>query len=459
MALSITGAEKLSTLPFLHEIDSLKKEKDSYEPLPKETEARILQKFRLEWNYHSNAIEGNKLTYGETVAFIMEGLTAKGKPLKDHLDIQGHDEAVKYLVSLVKDRDYLLTEADMRNLHKTILKESYWAEAITADGQPTKKEIKVGQYKSTSNSVLTPTGEMHYYAGPDETPIKMGELMEFYKEAKASASIHPLVLAALFHHEFVAIHPFDDGNGRMARLLMNLMLMQSGYPPVVVKQDDRLNYYQVLRRADAGEYIPVAEYMSDLMKHSLEVYVKGAKGESIEEESDIDKEIALFKKGLGEDKIKHKKEEGLIERALKDSIAPFFMLLFKKFEQLDSVFVEIVKSIKKDKDKTFSEFFSFEPGDINYLFSSDIFYNHPDFNLNSFSINISFRGFKKANQSMVFDLPYIINFSEFEYSIREQNNSNSILKEFYGKTLQPEIIALAVKSEVRRLLEELKRYS
>src|SRR6202000_1107980 len=131
-------------------------------------------------------------------------------------------------------------------------------------------------------------------------------------------------------HEFTSIHPFDDGNGRMARLLMNLLLMQEGYPPIVVKQDDRTSYYQVLRQADAGEFIPIVEYMSGLIKHSLNIYISAAKGESIEEEDDIDKEIALFKKGLEQDKVKHKKNAQIVESTIEGCIAPFFNFLFGK---------------------------------------------------------------------------------------------------------------------------------
>ncbi|MBS1935830.1 MAG: Fic family protein, partial [Bacteroidetes bacterium] len=323
MSLSIHTVEELSKLPFIDEINQLKAEADSFKPLSKETEDRILQKFRLDWNYHSNAIEGNKLTYGETVAFLLEGTTAKAKPLKDHLDIKGHDEAVKYLISLVKDKNYLLTETEIRNLHKLLLKEPYWVDAVTPDGLSTRKEIKIGEYKSSTNHVITPTGETHYYATLEQTPIMMGELMEWYKDAKEDKAIHPLILASLFHHQFVAIHPFDDGNGRMARLLMNMMLMQETYPPVVVKQEDRQNYYQVLRQADAGELIPICEYMSNLLKHSLTIYIKGAKGESIAEEDDVDKEIKLFVKSkITNEKLGRKYSIEYQQQIISNSIVP-----------------------------------------------------------------------------------------------------------------------------------------
>ena len=151
-----------------------------------------MQKLRLEWNYHSNAIEGNRLNYGETVAFLMTGITAKGKSLKDHLNIRGHNEAILFLLSIVKD-ERNFTESDIRALHEMILVEPYDSPAKTADGTPTKKRITLGEYKTSANHVKTITGEIHYYASPEETPAKMQELMDWYKEASQHKEIHPFI--------------------------------------------------------------------------------------------------------------------------------------------------------------------------------------------------------------------------------------------------------------------------
>src|SRR6201996_9794236 len=122
---------EFSKAEILQEVDTLKKQIDDMRPLPPDVEGRVTQKLRLDWNYHSNAIEGNRLSYGETVAFLMEGITAKGKPLKDHLDIRGHNEAINYLLELVKD-ERLMTETDIRSLHEIILVEPYDSPAKTA---------------------------------------------------------------------------------------------------------------------------------------------------------------------------------------------------------------------------------------------------------------------------------------------------------------------------------------
>src|SRR5215216_787601 len=120
----------------LQSVDAAKAHLDSLRPLNREQEDRAMQKFRLWWTYHSNAIEGNSLTQGETEMFLMEGLTAKGKPLKDHLDLRGHSNAINYLLGFIRDKE-VLTEAAIRELHTILLVEPYQVQAITPDGLPT----------------------------------------------------------------------------------------------------------------------------------------------------------------------------------------------------------------------------------------------------------------------------------------------------------------------------------
>ena len=288
---------ELSKIELITRIEELKKKIDKLRPLSNEIEDRIFQKFRLDWNYHSNAIEGNTLNYGETYAFLMHGVTAKGKPLKDYLDIKGHNDAINFLLNFIHDKEEL-TEAAIRELHKTILSEPYEIDAMTSNGKLTKKKVELGVYKKTPNHVLTSTGEMHYFATPEETPAKMYDLIEWFRELKENKEIHPVIISAIFHHKFTVIHPFDDGNGRIARLLMNLILMQYHLPPAIIKKEDRGNYYLALSQADVGIYQPFVEYICERVIHSLEIYFKGARGESIEENDDVDKEVILLKKEI-----------------------------------------------------------------------------------------------------------------------------------------------------------------
>lgn len=315
----------------------LKKELDTLRPLSKEDEARVMQKFRLDWNYHSNHIEGNTLTYGETKALILFGLTAQGKPLKDHFEVTGHNEAVEWIVDVIK-QERPLTEMFIRELHKLILKESYEVDAITPDGLPAKKKIKVGEYKTSPNHVKTITGEIFRFATPEETPALMHDLLDWYKN-KQEESVDPILLATEFHYKFIRIHPFDDGNGRTARILMNFILMRHGYPPVIIKTKDKEEYFSVLRQADAGAIQPFTKFITQNLVHSLEIMIKGAKGESIEDPDDLDKEIALLEqefKTIGQNIKVLKTQEsllGIFDHSVIKLTSHFFDkgALFKRF--------------------------------------------------------------------------------------------------------------------------------
>jgi Fic family protein len=267
----------------------LKSNLDKLRPIDNERESRIMQKFRLDWNYHSNHLEGNKLTYGETKALILFGITAQGKPLKDHFEITGHNQAINWVIDLVKG-DYPLTENFIRELHTLLLKEPYEVDAITPDGKPTKKKISVGSYKTSANHVKTKTGEIFYFATPEETPAKMYDLLSWYNE-KIKEDFNPILLAAEFHYKFIRIHPFDDGNGRTARILMNFILMKFGYPPTIIKTEEKDNYFDVLQMADAGNIEAFLEYIAKNLVRSLEIMIAGANGEDIEKDDYVEEKI------------------------------------------------------------------------------------------------------------------------------------------------------------------------
>jgi len=281
----------------IQQIDRLKAQIAALRPIDREQEQRILQRFRLDWNYHSNAIEGNTLTYGETRAFLLHGVTAQGKPFRDYLDVKGHREAIVYLEEFVSQQ-HRLTETDIRELHRVLLVEPYEMPAVTLDGFPAKRRVGLGRYKSVSNSVRTSTGEMHYYASPEATPALMADLVSWYHTQLASNELHPLILAATFHFRFVAIHPFDDGNGRMARLLMNLILMQAGYVPVIINTNSKGEYLLALEKADAGELEEFVGLIGTNLLQSLTLFLRGARGESLESTEEFAQHVSRLQQKL-----------------------------------------------------------------------------------------------------------------------------------------------------------------
>ena len=331
-------------------IEYLFNEWKALQPLKPENQERFDKKVRLDWNYHSNKIEGNTLTYGETELLLVFGRYDGGHLKRDYLEMQAHDIAINKVKEFAKDRDRNLTEADIRGLNKIILKEPFWSQAQAPDGTPTQKKIIPGQYKEQPNHVKTATGEIFKFAEPHEVPLKMDELMKwFHKEMK-----HPTLPIASFlaelHHRFILIHPFDDGNGRVVRLLVNYVLLRLGYPPLVVKSSDRENYLIAINKADTSDMDAFAIYLGKALIFWLELGIKAAKGEDISEADDVDKEVDLF--------IREQKSKGLNEYFSKesainliDNLSEVLFDTFKnKFKSFDKLFhsMEISQIIKTE---------------------------------------------------------------------------------------------------------------
>ncbi len=317
-------------------IDNQKAEIDAHRPFSKELENKIFQKLKLDWNYNSNAIEGNQLSYGETVAFLNFGLTAKGKPFKDHLDIKGHNEAIGFMLQLIKE-DRPLSESDIKDLHKIILVEPYLSKTISPEGIEFQKEIKIGQYKTSPNHVMTISGDTHYYTNPEEVAFEMNNLLEWYRNAE-SENLHPVIISAVFHHKFTSIHPFDDGNGRLARILSNFILLKHQYPVLVIKNKDKTLYYSALNIADNGIYQDLVKLFTENIGYSFEIMQRAIRGENINEADDLDKEIELFTKQMQVQNIKtvdfEKDKDFLIDSYVKN----FLDYLIPKLNKMGELF-------------------------------------------------------------------------------------------------------------------------
>ncbi|MCR4287463.1 MAG: Fic family protein [Deltaproteobacteria bacterium] len=223
--------------------------------MPRSVVTKLKEQFAIEMTYNSNAIEGNKLTLKETFLVINEGLTIKGKPLKDHLEAKDHHEALSYLYELVEhDKRHTVSELLIRNLHKMVVRET---------------EPSAGSYRSANVMI---TGSRHTPPEAYEVPQLMQDLITWARDNKRK--LHPIELAAIAHHKLVYIHPFFDGNGRVARLFMNLLLMKEGYPLVVILKNDRKKYYQVLEKADKGDLNPFVQFTAQAVERSLNIYLK-----------------------------------------------------------------------------------------------------------------------------------------------------------------------------------------
>lgn len=280
----------------LDEIDALAKELKSLLPIAPENKQKLDKKYRLEFNYNSNHLEGNTLTFGETELLLIFDDTKGNHSMREYEEMKAHDVAYQLVEEWAKDKEHPLTEQNVKNLNKIILVRPFWKEAITPDGQRTKRIISIGNYKEYPNSVLLTNGEMFEYTSPIDTPIQMAELIDWYRSEEHG--LHPVTLAAMLHYKFVRIHPFDDGNGRIARLLMNYVLLRNDLPPVIIKSEDKANYLRALHLADVGDYSSFIEYIATQLQWSLRISLKAARNENINEPEDLDKKISLLEKEL-----------------------------------------------------------------------------------------------------------------------------------------------------------------
>ena len=283
-------------------IDKLTEKKqrlDGFRPLPDSLVQNLDDWFRVELTYTSNAIEGNTLTRRETALVVEKGLTVGGKSLTEHLEATNHAQALDWVRAQVKRQPSDLKEKDILHIHTIILKGI--------------DDANAGHYRSvpvriSGSRVVLPN------------PLKVPDLMQDFVTWLANGQqLHPVELAAEAHYRLVAIHPFIDGNGRSARLLMNMLLLMSGYPAAIIRKRDHLAYIGSLEKAQLGG--SRADYFNIIDKaveRSLDIYLKAAMGEEAEPAgNDQLLKIGELAKRVGESNstIRHWTKAGLLNVA------------------------------------------------------------------------------------------------------------------------------------------------
>jgi Fic family protein len=254
----LTDIEIKSSL--IERIQRKKKFLDSKRPLPESALNRLHEEMRLLHTYNSNAIEGNTLTLQETKLVIDEGITIGGKSLAEHLEATGNAKAYEKIEDLAKGQSKI-------NLILILEIHEILTRGLLEDaGRLRTQNVRIAGVKKSP---------------PDfsKVPKLMDDMIKNVVKMKA----HQIIVAAYFHHKFVEIHPFSDGNGRVARLISNLLLMSSGYPPVVLRKEDRKKYYDYLKKADAGNLGPFATFIGKALDESLTYYISifGGKNELV----------------------------------------------------------------------------------------------------------------------------------------------------------------------------------
>lgn len=232
---------------------NIKKALDAWEalqPLSEKDRERLSRRFTVDFNYNSNHIEGNTLTYGQTEILLLFGKVIGEADVRDVQEMAASNVGLKMMTEEATVKAMPLTQNFIRTLHKTLLREDYTVYRNLPGGQQSSYVIHAGQYKTRPNSVITCYGDRFEYASPEETPGLMTDLVDWYNKAEQAGKLSPVELAALFHYRFIRIHPFEDGNGRIARLMMNFILTRHNHPMIVVRSRKKSEYLEALHQAD-----------------------------------------------------------------------------------------------------------------------------------------------------------------------------------------------------------------
>ena len=245
-----TDTDILIPNSLLEKIKQKKQKLDSLRPLPEDAVKKIIEDIRLRHTFHSDAIEGNTLTLQETKLVLEEGLTIGGKPLKDHIEAKNDAEAFDLMIEFVHAKKKFSQEL-IQHIHEFVMKG-----LLNHPGQYRTQNVRITGAKNRPPSYL-----------------KIVELMDNYIHYIETLPLQPIKKASFIHHEFVRIHPFIDGNGRVARLLTNFYLLKNGYPPLVIQKQERRKYYKTLHMADLGDLSDFATFLASLVHESLQYYL------------------------------------------------------------------------------------------------------------------------------------------------------------------------------------------
>lgn len=439
---------------------------------------KINYKFRLDWNYYSNRMEGGTLTREETRSVMVGNIDVQGKPLKDVIEMNGHDREVLDILKMGKG-EQRISEKRIKEIHKAIMHE---------DDAEKKKQI--GAWKTDENEIINYKGEKIKFTSPAEVPDAVhtvlnktnAELDSFFRNKKSK---HPLEIAAQFHIDFVTIHPFYDGNGRSSRILTNLILISCGFPPVIIKENQKNSYHQLLADIQVYGGSPDLFYVfiGERILESQQIVLDAIEGKSIEEEDDLDKQITLWKQEIlvKENTVIERSDDSIIE-VYSNSIKPLLELYHKEFTKFDDLFLskEVINKIGNrfeiaDNSEFIDNWIEFKKQEIS------ISSNKSENNLNNLSrlvdlyqdddnkfksieneTNIEyliyFRGFKK-NGVNAFDksIGFKVYFDNYNYRvIKEDHENRTYFTKLYSEKLSANEIFNFVKGQLKVFFEDIK---
>ncbi|MBL7739281.1 MAG: Fic family protein [Chitinophagaceae bacterium] len=440
-----------------NQIDSLQQKINAEGELSADVKKKINYKFRLDWNYYSNSMEGNTLTMDETRSVMVGNLTVGGKPIKDVLEMKGHDEVITEIMRIGKG-EVRLSEARIREIHKGIMHE-----------EDEEKKKKIGVWKTEPNYIYNYKNERFDFVLPAEVPARIHDLLnktnsdiDAIEQNKKDAP-HPIDVALQFHLDYVIIHPFYDGNGRTARILTNLLLISFGYPPFWVKTNERNIYNQYIGdiQGYGGNPDLFFDFAADQILRSQNLVLDAITGKEISELDDLDKELALLRAELkGEHVLKTKANSENIAEAMEENIIPLFMMLEEKCEGLKEFFFDTGRRIGFEIEG--------ESGQ-RIVGSKDSKWEHLKTNwlqnqikaqgkkLRHIQYNYELKGFKKTVSANSFWLSVEVWFNDYNYTLQANPNRSYPIQVPYGEKFSAAELQGLVTPMLKEIIEGIKR--
>jgi len=392
---------------------------------------KINYKLRLDWNYYSNRMEGGTLTKAETRSVMVGNIEVKGKPFKDVAEMSGHNKMVIDVLKMGKG-ELSFSEKRIKEIHKIIMYED----------DPEKQKL-VGEWKNDTNEIINYKGEKITFCHPDIVQQEVHKTLNAINSSlervnRGTNNVHPVILAAQFHIDFITIHPFYDGNGRTTRILTNIILIACGYPPIIIKESHKAQYYQLLAdiQVYGGNPSLFFKFIGERLIDTQQLILDAIAGNNIDDEDEIDKIILQAKLELAD---KKKVIEPLTKKAmillLNNCIKESFEYINSKTKEFENEFVRTNKHIdftlnhngrsvgdENELNSVFQNMIQFVNDETRAMYQAQTGYS------------ISFVGFRKsfnnknAHFSINYDLSETIgkvvfqsrNVSEFKFSYNEK---------------------------------------
>ncbi|MDR7210427.1 Fic family protein [Flavobacterium piscis] len=444
-------------------IDSIKSQVAAFGELTIEQKKKINYKFRLEWNYNSNSMEGNTLTIEETRSVMVGNVTVNDKPLKDIFEMQGHDKVITEILKIGKG-ELRLSEKRIKEIHSGIMHE-----------ENPEFQNKIGQWKEQANEIINSKGEKYLFVTPEEVPNRIHKLLD-----KTNASIdaikgnkknapHPIDVAMEFHLEYLEIHPFYDGNGRTARILTNLILISLGYNPFWINEKDRAIYYNYISdiQGYGGSKELFFEYCAGLIQRSEQLVLNAIQDIDIEEEDDLQKEISIWKKQLAKKDEVFLRSNYAIAEIYQRTLKKLFTAFLKQISSFDDLFTrkqitnqinsKLLNSIQLEYfDELFVDIINRSKLSKEELNELEL---KPIEAINSIELKVYYSGFKNDGLNTFSTYSYIhIGFNEYNYIINDhgKNDDNNFTKKLYSELLTDEEIKTIVKKIISKEFEAIK---